>query len=241
MENRSVLEQTDLLKDLQNIDLEISRCKTQKSKLLKEQEGLDADVDRIQNMIDSLSSDLEDLKEERQGVTRALTQEQDNVSRAEQRLPTIKTQKEYVAVLKEIDTAKKMNKDLQDRMAEKEKSIAALEEDKRGKEEELAALNGQLDERRSEIRQSLEAAENSLGEKEQEREKIFTLLPAGIRRRYPLLLDRRGGIAIVEARQGTCTGCHMHLPPQVYNNLFRAQEIQSCPHCNRMLFVLGEA
>jgi len=241
MVNPNVTEQTDLLKELQDIDLQINRTDFQKQKLESEQGGLDADVGRIQAMIDSLAADLEESQNDRQEITRSLTLEQDNISRAEQRLPGIKTQKEYVAVLKEIDTAKKMNKDLQDRLAERDRIIAELEEDRQGKETELAALNDQLEQRRSEIRQALAEAEESLGDKARQRTQIFDRLPASIRRRYQLLLDRRGGIAIVEARGGTCTGCHMHLPPQVFNNLFRAQEIHCCPHCNRMLFVLGEA
>jgi uncharacterized protein len=50
-------------------------------------------------------------------------------------------------------------------------------------------------------------------------------------------MERRAGVAIVEARNGTCLGCNMQLPPQMFNSLFRTQEIQSCPHCNRLLFV----
>jgi hypothetical protein len=62
-------------------------------------------------------------------------------------------------------------------------------------------------------------------------------LPVQLRKRYQLLFDRRGGMAVVEARNGACLGCNMHLPPQLFNSLFQTQEIQSCPHCNRLLFV----
>jgi predicted nucleic acid-binding Zn-ribbon protein len=32
----------------------------------------------------------------------------------------------------------------------------------------------------------------------------------------------------------------MQLPPQLFNRLFVAKELQSCPHCSRLLY-LGEA
>jgi predicted nucleic acid-binding Zn-ribbon protein len=69
---------------------------------------------------------------------------------------------------------------------------------------------------------------------------LLNQLPVTLRKRYLLLMERRGGVAVVEARNGACLGCHMHLPPQMYNSLFTLQEVQSCPHCSRLLFVRNE-
>jgi predicted nucleic acid-binding Zn-ribbon protein len=29
----------------------------------------------------------------------------------------------------------------------------------------------------------------------------------------------------------------MHLPPQLFNRLYVAKEVQNCPHCNRLLYL----
>ncbi len=42
------------------------------------------------------------------------------------RLPQIKTQREYLAVLKEVDTAKKQIKELNDQLAAKDRDLEAL-------------------------------------------------------------------------------------------------------------------
>ena len=55
---------------------------------------------------------------------------------------------------------------------------------------------------------------------DRQRETLTTQLPVALRKRYELLMSRRGGVAVVEARDGACLGCHMHLPPQMFNNLF---------------------
>ena len=39
-----------------------------------------------------------------------------------------------------------------------------------------------------------------------------------------------------ETQAGTCLGCHMHLPPQFFNELQRARDIRLCPNCHRILF-----
>jgi predicted nucleic acid-binding Zn-ribbon protein len=70
-----------------------------------------------------------------------------------------------------------------------------------------------------------------------EREKIIKEIPASLLKRYDALRERRQGVAVVEAKAGSCLGCYMGLPPQMYNNLLKVSELVTCPHCQRVLFV----
>ena len=56
-----------------------------------------------------------------------------------------------------------------------------------------------------------------------------------LRRRYEMILQRRGGVAVVAVRDGTCQGCRMRVPPQLYNQIQRNDQIILCPSCQRML------
>jgi predicted nucleic acid-binding Zn-ribbon protein len=226
-----------LLKDLQELDQELSRLGQDHRKLEDEQSALEGDLERIRAMIASLAADIDQLEGQRRELNQALALEQENMKKAEGRLPTIKTQKEYVAVLKEIDTAKKLNKEIHDRIQEKTGEIDALARDRQEKEEELAAMEARIQERQSAITALLDEKGGEMAEKSGQRDGLLGQLPVPLRKRYQLLMERRGGIAVVEARNGACLGCHMHLPPQLFNSLFRGGEIQSCPHCNRLLFV----
>lgn len=232
-----VHEKIQLLRDLQDIDQELNGIRKDRKVLEAELADLDADVARIQGMVDSLSESMAQLQGERKELSQALAQEQDNVGKAESRLPSIKTQKEYVAVLKEIDTAKKLNKDLQDQILKKDQEIETLETDKAEKETELADLGKQVAERKSAIDETLTGYDRTLEERGAQREGLVKGLPADIAKRYKLLFERRNGIAVVEARNGACLGCNMHLPPQLFNNLYSASQIYSCPHCNRLLYI----
>jgi predicted nucleic acid-binding Zn-ribbon protein len=241
MGGKSVEQQMELLKDLQGLDQELSRIRENRQKLEAEQQEIAAELERVQVMVDSLAADIAVLEEQRGELRQALLLERSNVEKAEGRLPEIKTQKEYLAVLKEIDAAKKINKDLSDRIQERDNEIAALEQEKTEKEQDLSDLKTGMEARSDEIRQLLEESGKDLEEKSSQRENRLQPLPPTLRKRYQLLMERRAGIAVVEARNGTCLGCNMHLPPQLFNSLFRADEIQSCPHCNRLLFVEKDA
>ena len=233
-------EQMQLLKSLQGLDQELGRIRENRQKLEKEQQEIGAEQERVQAMIDSLGADIEVLETRRGELSQALGMERVNVEKAEGRLPEIKTQKEYLAVLKEIDSAKKINKDILDQIQEKDNQISALELEREEKLDSLNALKEKVKGRCGEIRQALQDSEVNLTDMSARRDNKLEPLPVALRKRYQLLMERRAGVAIVEARNGTCLGCNMQLPPQMFNSLFRTQEIQSCPHCSRLLFVEKE-
>ena len=57
-----------------------------------------------------------------------------------------------------------------------------------------------------------------------------------LRRRYEMIFSRRGGVAVVAVRGGTCQGCHMHVPPQLFNELKKFRDVRQCPNCHRILY-----
>ena len=229
--------QLQLLRDLQELDTETKVVEDEQKAALSEQQGLKQELDRLQDMVDSLAGEIAVLEAEKRELDNAMTLEQENVQRSEARLPQIKTQKEYVAILKEVDTAKKLAKELQSSIDAKNEILTSLLADKEEKDGELAASTEQADARCAEIDAAMVSVNEKFAKMTSQRKALLEELPKKMRKRYELLMSRRAGVAVVEARDGACYGCHMHLPPQMYNSLFVAEEVQSCPHCNRLLYV----
>lgn len=232
--------QLQLLRDVQELDKEKQVLEKQCQSGKSEQGVLRGESDRLQSMVDRLAEEIGGLEAEKDELVAALTLEQQNIERSEGRLPQIKTQKEYVAVLKEIDTAKKLAKELQAKIDAKSESLASLRADKEEKDGELATGKQKAESRCTEIDAVLTELGDKLESMGQQRTQFLEELPKPLRKRYELLLSRRDGVAVVEARNGACFGCHMHLPPQMFNSLFVASEVQSCPHCNRLLYVVAQ-
>ena len=229
--------QLQLLRDLQELDTEKKVVENEQQAGLDEQRALKAELDRLQGMVDSLAGEISILDGEKVELTNIMTLEQQNIERSESRLPQIKTQKEYVAVLKEVDTAKKLAKESQTSIDAKDEILESLSADKAEKDDELTTSTKQADVHSAEIDASLVDVNEKLAEMDRQRGVLLEELPKSLRKRYELLMARRAGVAVVEAREGACLGCHMHLPPQMFNSLFVINEVQSCPHCSRLLFV----
>lgn len=230
-------EQIRLLIDLQEIDVEMNSTREKREKCEEQLSALREERKQVQEMVESLTGQIEELEADRRQMEQSLEQERDNLEKGESRLPTIKTQKEYVAVLKEIDSAKKMIRDIEEQMASKASEIDSLSSDKEEKEGDLESLSEKEAAASEEIKGDLEQLDTTLETRKAERENIYKQIKHPLRKRYNLLMDRRDGQAVVEARDGACLGCHMHLPPQLYNSLFHGDEIRTCPQCNRVIYV----
>jgi len=194
----------------------------------------------VQAMLDQLNSEIDQLHQEEAQIEQELLKQRDNVARVEARLPGIQTQKEYVAVLKEIDVAKKGNKDLDEQLQNKRKEIAILVEDQQEKQTNLDAITENAKARGSELDQLLSEADSQLEKHTGNREKVAADVPKSLLRKYQGLFKRRNGMALAVARNGACLGCNMQLPPQLFNQLLQGADLQTCPHCNRILYVEAE-
>ncbi len=223
--------------ELQGIDEEINRVRARQTQCEEELGGLQVERNRVREMVEGLGAQLSSIEEECKQLAQSLVQEKENAEKSEGRLPAIKTQKEYVAVLKEIDTAKKLSRDLEERIASRREEASGFGSEMAEKEEQLKGLEEQAAAQEGELQKELKSLKATLASKAAEREELCKAIPVPLRKRYQQLIDRRGGIAVVPANGGACLGCNIHLPPQLYNSLFRVQEIQACPYCNRLIYV----
>ena len=194
--------QLQLLRDLQELDTEKKVIEVERHTGLDEQQVLNAELERLQERVDSLADEMGALEIEKSELANAMALEQQNIERSEGRLPQIKTQKEYIAVLKEVDTAKKLAKELQDQINAKDEALASLRALKAEKDDEFAQSYEQAFGRCAEIDASLVSVIEQLVVMARQRKALLLVLPTKLRKRYERLMSRRGGVAVVEARGG---------------------------------------
>ena len=226
-----------LLEELQGIDQKIDGRQAEKDALLQQMAGLDREIEESRLALDVLREELVALQGQKEETELTLGVEADNIVRSEARLHDIKTQKEYQAVLKEISTAKKVKAELEEQILKKIGDTESLQGSLAEGEQNLAALTGNIALRKEEVQEQLDKLEAAIATDRSEREATTTGLTAPLINRYCMLREKRQGIAVVEARDGSCLGCNMNIPPQMYNNLYKGQELITCPHCQRILYI----
>ncbi|BDV44471.1 hypothetical protein GURASL_33940 [Geotalea uraniireducens] len=230
-----------LLEELQELDLKIDGRHGEKQTLLDQLAALDERVDSVRRTVSEKREELALLEDERRSLEQNLITENENIARSEARQKEIKTQKEYQAVLKEVSAAKKQKSELEEQLQQKRTQIEELSGEIAAREEELASLEANIDSQKAEIQGSIDRLEQEISVDAAAKEATAKSIPASLLKRYGALREKRQGIAVVAARDGNCSGCNMNLPPQLYNSLFRTDELVLCPHCQRMLVLRQEA
>jgi uncharacterized protein len=228
------------LDELQEIDLKIDSFKGEKGGMLQEQAHLDGKVAEAESVIAMKNAELATLEEEKAGLEESMAMEAENIARSEGRIKEIKTQKEYQAVSKEITAARKQKAEMEDQILQKIGRLDELKGEIAGLEENLEALRGNVAEQKAEVQGRIDKLDEGIVQDTTKREEIIKELSPAIIRRYSLLREQRRGLAVAVAKGGSCLGCNMNLPPQLYNTLFRCDDLVTCPHCQRMLVLRQE-
>jgi predicted nucleic acid-binding Zn-ribbon protein len=223
------------LEELQELDLRVDGLASVRDELVSRGEALRMQVEEGRSLLEAKRGDMGSVEEERGQLEVNSDLERENITRSEARLREIKTQKEYQAVQREISAAKKLLTEFEEQslhlMSRLEEMSTLLESETAA----LLALEGEAGASVAEVNEELERISRAIELEHVTREKLVAEIPANLLRRYGLLREQRRGIAVVEARDGSCLGCNLQIPPQMYNLLFRGEEIQTCPHCQRLL------
>lgn len=148
----------------------------------------------------------------------------------------VQTSREHQALLKEIEENKRLLKETEDRILQFLEQIEQLEQ-------EVATLENLCSGEQQLLTEAIETVEKEIKRIEvakksvvNQREKEALVIQATYLKRYTMLLDKRDGVAVVAINDNVCQGCYMGLPPQQVIEVRKADKINFCPTCQRMLY-----
>jgi predicted nucleic acid-binding Zn-ribbon protein len=197
--------------------------------LLAAQKEIEAERARVQE----LGKDRRRLEMELMGVETKITKYQTQ-------LLDVKTNKEYQAMLHEIEGCKA------ERAALDEKILLEMEESEK-RHAAVRALEETLERRRRETTQGkarLDTETEELKRRASTLEAERANLEAGVSAEYlqPFLkvARQRKGLALVAVRDERCGGCHVRVMPKLIQQVRRATGLIACDSCKRWLYVPDE-
>lgn len=179
---------------------------------------------------------FEALKKNGRDIDRE-TQDLDvKIEKSKLRLSNIKSNKEYRAVLKEIDDLKKAIFQREEKSLQIMEEIEVLRERCQDNEKEVAEGRKTLDREKNEVQLELKALDEELRLFEEKRVLLSQTVEQDLLKKYLLLKERKQGQAISPVSQAVCQACHMRIPPQMYNELIRGDSLLSCTNCGRIIY-----
>ena len=157
------------------------------------------------------------------------------------RITRIRNDKELGLATREVELLKEETGTIETELVTVMEQVEAATAKLQGLEGELARLSLQRDAEADELRGTLARLTGEMERERAIRSELLQNVDGDLRRKYEMIFSRRGGLAVVEVREGICQGCRMRVPPQLFNEIQRNENVILCPSCQRMLFWRAEA
>lgn len=163
----------------------------------------------------------------------------EKIAKHKDQLYQVKTNEQYKTMLHEIAGEEMNVRGVEDRILEK---MIEAEELQKQISDAAARLDGEKARVEKETHALDARREADLRERDgllAERHALDATLGEEMRSTYERVRAGRHGVAVTEARDGFCTGCHVRLRPQAYNEVRTNEKMITCENCARILYYVA--
>jgi predicted nucleic acid-binding Zn-ribbon protein len=227
--------QIEALERLAALDAEL---KTLEDELTREREALTAKKQHLSELDSKLARSRDSVGEMdrlRGDLMGELRQMSIQIDKSREKLSRCRTEREANAAQREVEELRKLYRD---REIEIDK-LTALVDSARGEIDSTMAardkLASELGESEGDVTNRLGDVETQAKGKHDDRRELIKNVETVLYRRYELVRKRKG-TALAHTDEGTCSECHMLLPPMLYQQLMRGEDFSQCPSCHRILY-----
>lgn len=231
----TIAQKLDALLKLQSLDSQLDELIKIRGGLPEEVRDLEDDIAGFETRIGKFQAEIKTLEEEieRNRVTKK-DAEKLIVKYKDQQM-NVRNNREFDAISKEIEL-----QSLEIELADKRISEAQFRV--RGKEEEIKATQGALDERKEDLKAKKQELDQITSESQEEEKEIIrqrdeqaTTIESRLLNSYNKIRGNAlNGLAVVMVKRGACGGCFNVVPPQRQADIKDKKKIIVCEHCGRI-------
>jgi predicted nucleic acid-binding Zn-ribbon protein len=221
-----------------------NRLRAAKAKLTRCRRNVILQENQVRTLTNAFEAKKEEIqltKVQSERLELELKSRDESIAKLRTALNSAKTNKEYAALLTQLNTTKADNSKIETQILDLMKVIEADEtecKDIQGQIEEHKTI---LDQKRKDAEQLAVKYQQEIDQIQAEWDETARNVPADARQIFSRVADTYDGeaLAVVEQHQiGTsysCTGCFMSVTPESVNLLMTNDDIIRCPNCTRIL------
>lgn len=221
---------------LQDLELKSAELQKQLSDIPLQIQNLNEELERLTSAHEERVATAKELANRKRTLEGQVDMLQTKLARLKDQLMTVKTNKEYTAMLHEIQTAEGLIREEEDKILEVMEEMDARDRDLESAEAEMRTQSAGLREVIRTTGDSIPGLEQQLARLREERESVAALIDGELLARYRQIAGARKGVAMAEAKDELCSCCHVRIRPQMYADLLRTDNILYCDSCSRILF-----
>ena len=220
---------------LQRADSELRRVEAELVQIPRRRTELETALAAERGRLEGARGSLDGSQKNRRRFEGELQDLESKRSKYKGQLMEVKTNKEYTAMLHEIEGVEREIRAREDQVLAEMERAEGLASEIKGEEAVFKAAEQEHRVRERSLSEEEARLREQVRRLTAERDAEAARLPAGLFELFQRVARLRG-VAVAEARDGMCQVCHLKLRPQMYVDLKRNEDIVQCPACNRILY-----
>ncbi|MCX7726866.1 MAG: hypothetical protein N2053_08450 [Chitinispirillaceae bacterium] len=222
---------------LQEIDLKIKEQENAKKQLPLELKKLQEQIELCEKALKAIKDSILEKIKEKEKWEEQIQKATSGLQKSNEKLNSIKTNREYDAVHAEIENFKSIISSSE----QKKKAVGEeIEKLKQTESEKLAEVDKVKNENLpqiKELQEKINSIDSVISSINKDRESILPHISKPILRQYEQMRIRRKNGLVVSCitSERVCSVCHKVLEPQYYNEVKKATKVILCQGCGSMM------
>lgn len=228
-------EQLKKLEELQKFDAQIQELNNALQAIPTKLDATKNDLTRVEGLLANERSQLTETQRYHDEQKALVQSDEDHLNSAKSKQSAAKNTKEYAAAQRELDVTKESLTVRQGEITKLVEAIQSKEKLLAERDHDVKALRESVDKDAEQARSRIAEIEGKIAALKEDRARISSTVRPDVLKRYGAIRIRKG-LAMAPVANGTCRGCNMNIPPQLFNVLQRGTTIETCPYCHRIIY-----
>ena len=229
-------EQLKILIDLQEVDSSVLEIAEKIESFPGRLDQFKIPLKEANEFFQKAKAKIEILQKKKKDKDLKLDEIQDQIDKMKSRNSEIKTNKEYDAHLKEIESFKKKRYQIEDEILSLMEDIENYSAELQKEELKIKKAEDEFKQQEKVIEEEKKDLESEMETQKAKRDEFVVKIEKGNYTQYVNLLEKSGGVAVVQTENEICLGCNTNIPPQLFNDIKKNEGIYTCYFCKRFLF-----
>jgi predicted nucleic acid-binding Zn-ribbon protein len=196
------------------------------------------DARRQRDAAGAVLSRAEERKKTLDGEVQDLSEQ---LKKYQQQLQSVKTSREYSALLNEIDGIKREVRTREDELLSLDETMAGSSTELDRREEEFPAEEAGYEEQMKEWRAEQAVLDAEITRANERAKSLRSELEPRLLKTFERIRHKRAGVAVarvdmVGPQTAACSACHVRLRPQLLSDLRLSKDTVFCESCKRILY-----
>lgn len=228
-------DQLELLTALQELDDSLRQLRKEQQALPLRLKASEREHGEACQKLKSVQAEIDRNERQQHDLEMDLQSTQDGLVKVQRKLREVKTNREYSAVLAEIDAGNQHIGSVEDQLLQLMEHAEQKRQARQLQEQRVQVTHDALQEQGNAVKKASQALDQEILAEQEKRRQTSIKLSADVLEVYEKLAAQHDRSVVVHVRDGTCGGCHLKVLPQLVSDIRLQDSLHTCPHCRLIL------